>query len=288
MGTKDVTEKILEDYNDVFADIANVLLFQGKERIKPNDLRNSSVHSMYKADDTKVHEQERDVAKIWMPYNIKLALIGYENQTEVYKFMPFRAIGYDGANYRKKKKKENDTIIPVVTIVLYFGSKHWNVPKNLKSFVNIPIGLEEYVNDYKIHVFEIAWLSEETISKFKSDFGVVARFFANKRKNPEYVPDDKTKIRHVDEVLKLLSVIAKDHRYEDVLKSDDFKEVQNMCDVAERIERKGIKQGIEQGQDLLIEAARRLRNGESPEQLWEKDFDKETIAKAQQMLSILK
>ncbi len=31
MGTKDVTEKILEDYNDVFADIANVLLFQGKE-----------------------------------------------------------------------------------------------------------------------------------------------------------------------------------------------------------------------------------------------------------------
>ena len=75
----------------------------------------------------------------------------------------------------------------------------------------------------------------------------MARFFANKRKNPEYVPDDKTKIRHVDEVLKLLSVIAKDHRYEDVLKSDDFKEVQNMCDVAERIERKGIKQGIEQG-----------------------------------------
>lgn len=181
-------------------------------------------------------------------------------------------------------QKENDTIIPVVTIVLYFGSKHWNAPKNLKSLVNIPVVLEEYVNDYEIHVFEIAWLSEETISKFKSDFGVVARFFANKRKNPEYVPDDKTKIRHVDEVLKLLSVIAKDHRYEDVLKSDEFKEVQNMCDVAERIEKKG----MEQGQDLLIEAARRLRNGESPEQLWEKDFDKETIAKAQQMLSILK
>lgn len=242
MGTKDVTEKILEDHNDVFADIANVLLFQGKERIKPNDLRNSSVHSMYKADDTKVHEQERDAAKIWMPYNIKLALIGYENQTEVYKFMPFRAISYDGANYRSQLQKENDTIIPVVTIVLYFGSKHWNAPKNLKSLVNIPVVLEEYV------------------------------------------PDDKTKIRHVDEVLKLLSVIAKDHRYEDVLKSDEFKEVQNMCDVAERIEKKG----MEQGQDLLIEAARRLRNGESPEQLWEKDFDKETIAKAQQMLSILK
>ena len=29
MGEKDITEKILEDYNDVFADIINGLLFQG-------------------------------------------------------------------------------------------------------------------------------------------------------------------------------------------------------------------------------------------------------------------
>lgn len=27
MGQKDITEKLLEDYNDVFADIVNVLLF---------------------------------------------------------------------------------------------------------------------------------------------------------------------------------------------------------------------------------------------------------------------
>lgn len=30
MGEKDITEKILEDYNDVFADIINGLLFQGE------------------------------------------------------------------------------------------------------------------------------------------------------------------------------------------------------------------------------------------------------------------
>lgn len=288
MGTKDVTEKILEDYNDVFADIANVLLFHGEERIRPDDLRNSSVHSMYKADDSKVHEQERDVAKIWTPYNIQLAFIGYENQTKVYKLMPFRAIGYDGATYKSQLQKDNKSIIPVITIVLYFGSTHWNAPQNLKSLVHIPEGLEEYVNDYKINVFEIAWLPEETISKFKSDFGVVARFFTNKRKNPEYIPDDRTTIKHVDEVLKLFSVIAKDQRYEDVLKSEDFKEVRNMCDVAERIEQRGIKQGIEQGQNLLIKAARLLEDGETPEQLLANNFDKDTIVKAQQMISIIK
>ena len=29
MGQKDITEKVLEDYNDVFADIINGLLFGG-------------------------------------------------------------------------------------------------------------------------------------------------------------------------------------------------------------------------------------------------------------------
>ena len=30
MGEKDISEKMLADYNDVFADIINVLLFNGK------------------------------------------------------------------------------------------------------------------------------------------------------------------------------------------------------------------------------------------------------------------
>lgn len=30
MGIKDLTEKILKDYNDIFADIVNVLVFKGK------------------------------------------------------------------------------------------------------------------------------------------------------------------------------------------------------------------------------------------------------------------
>ena len=38
MGRMDVTEKILESYNDVFADIVNVLLFNGEAVIKPDEL----------------------------------------------------------------------------------------------------------------------------------------------------------------------------------------------------------------------------------------------------------
>ena len=60
MGQKDITEKLLEDYNDVFADIINGLIFNGEQRILPESLENIQVHSQYKADDGKVHELERD------------------------------------------------------------------------------------------------------------------------------------------------------------------------------------------------------------------------------------
>ena len=36
MGQKDITEKLLEDYNDVFADIINGLIFKGEQRILPD------------------------------------------------------------------------------------------------------------------------------------------------------------------------------------------------------------------------------------------------------------
>ena len=42
MGQKDITEKLLEDYNDVFADIVNVLLFRGNRIVKEESLKEIS------------------------------------------------------------------------------------------------------------------------------------------------------------------------------------------------------------------------------------------------------
>ena len=232
MGQKDITEKVLEDYNDVFADIINGLLFGGEQEIKPEDLENTTVHAQYKAEDDKVHELERDIAKCWKDEKVELAICGIENQSTVEKNMPFRVIGYDGVAYRSQLQQERKKILPVVTIVLYFGTdRHWNSRKKIKELMEIPKCLDCYVNDYQMHVFEIAWLTEEQISHFHSDFKVVANFFAQKRKNKDYIPDDPTEIRHVDEVLKLLQVMTGDKRYEEIF--EKRKGVRSMCDVAE-------------------------------------------------------
>ena len=64
MAEKDITEKNLEVLNDVFADIVNVLLFKGERLIDENELEADTTKSMFKSDG-KLHEQERDVSKIW-------------------------------------------------------------------------------------------------------------------------------------------------------------------------------------------------------------------------------
>jgi hypothetical protein len=246
MAEKDISEKILESYNDVFADIMNVLLFHGEQIIQPESLTDTSVHAQYRANDRKLHELERDIAKKWKKRRILLALIGNENQTDREKFMPFRILGYDGNAYQSQYRKKAKKIVPVVTVVLYFGTKqHWNYPKNIKSLMDIPEKLEPYVNDYKANIFEIAWLSEKQVAMFRSDFRIVANFFVNKRKNQDYIPDDPTVIQHVDEVLKLLSAMTGDMRYENILSRKE--KVTNMCEVAERLEQKGLKEGLKEG-----------------------------------------
>lgn len=209
---------------------------------------NTTVHSQYKDDSGKLHEQERDVAKYWRKGDTDIVLYGIENQTKVESRMPVRIFGYEGASYRGQHDKK--TIVPVITMVLYYGTdRRWTAPANIKSLIKVPDGLDKYVNDVKANVFEIAWLTDDQISKFKSDFKIVANFFVNRRKNKDYIPDDKTTIKHVDEILKFLSVMTGDNRYEKLLA--DKEGVSNMCDVAQRLEDRGMKKGIEKGNRMI-------------------------------------
>jgi hypothetical protein len=249
LGQKDISEKILLDYNDVFSDIINGIVFGGVQTVLPESLENMTVHSQYKADGEKLHEQERDVAKYWKDKGIALAIYGFEDESVPEKLMPVRIIGYDGAAYRNQLSSKR--ISPVITLVLYFGTKkRWNTPRNLKELMDIPDGLGKYVNDYHINVVEVAWLTEEEISRFHSDFRIVANFFRNKRLNENYIPDDPTVIKHVDEVLKLLSVMTGDNKYEINIDKADNGGV-SMCTVAQNLVNIGEQRGEIKGENKL-------------------------------------
>ncbi len=242
MAGKDATEKILESYNDVFSDIVNVLLFQGKQVLTADELEEEAPRTYYKADG-KLHEIERDVAKRWKNGNIRVACIGFENQTAADPDMPLRVIGYDGSEYRAQLLAENPASkrYPVVTLVLYFGyDRPWNGPLSLKERMDIPEELEAYVNDYRINLFQIAYLTQEQVQNFQSDFRIVADYFVQKREKGDYVPSTQ-EITHVQETLQLLSVMTNDRRFEEIYNERNSVEggLHNMCDVLDRAVNKG-------------------------------------------------
>ena len=259
MGQKDITQKNFEAYNDVFSDIVNGTLFDGREVIKPEALVDAMAKSQYKADDNVIHEQERDVAKYWTDKNcyIRLALLGVENQLAIDMDMPLRVIGYDGSSYRDemnqdkivideatgKKHKIRHERYPVVTIVLYFGKTPWKKPLRLYDVLKISDELKPFVSDYKINLIDVPRLTREQVEKFTSDFQIIADYFVQLNESNDYVPKEKT-IRHTDSFLKLMSVLTQDDKYVEMSKEISHgKEGFNMCEVLDRAEARGEARG---------------------------------------------
>lgn len=278
MAQADIAEKNFIELNDVFADIYNVLVFEGKQVMLEDALSNLSPLSQYKADEGMLHEQERDIFKIWRGHGVNLMLAGIENQTRPDKDMPFRVIGYDGAVYRSQLLKAKEKVIngqkkkvaikeryPVVTIVLYFGEERWDYPKNLLECFEPPLAedeitevLKEYIQDYRVHVFDIPRLTKEQVQLFRSDFRIVADYYTNVYNTNEYVPDNAV-ITHVDEFLKLMKVLTGDKRFEEIAHTitEAEKEELRMCRILDereaRGEARGFARGLTEGREQGIE-----------------------------------
>lgn len=248
MAEKDITEKNLEALNDVFADIVNVLLFKGEQVISEKDLEADTTKSMFKADG-KIHEQERDVSKFWKNGEIRISILGIENQTAQDSDMPLRVISYDGASYKQQLLEKNQKKrYPVATLVLYFGTEEkWSKAKNLYDCFEVPEKLKPFVNDYKINVFNIAFLNQKTIAMFKSDFKIIAEYFRAKRLNQKY-KGSKEKLKHANETLKMFSALTGDNSFEKVYNESNSKKGGiTMCDVVERIRNDGRTEGRIEG-----------------------------------------
>ena len=261
MAQKDITEKALVWYNDVFSDIVNNLLFDGEPVVKPTALRDTKTHLPYKSDSKDVRDQDRDNCKVWLEEEtgFRLSYFGIENETKAEDDEPFRVIGYDGAAYRdqiyyftvedeegNKERLKSTERYPVVTLVLYMGyKKHWDKAKTLYEGFTRPVSerLKPYVSDYKINVFEVAYLTDEQVARFKSDFWIVADYFTQMRKNNNYVPSER-QLTHVREVLDLMRVLTGDDRFtEHVDEFEKSKEAVTMCKVLDEVENRGISTG---------------------------------------------
>lgn len=251
MAKKDIQEKLLEDFPDVFADIVNVAGFFGEQIIEPDSLEDGPTASIYKAAEGNNREQFRDVCKYSTKLGVHMMLLGLENQTDVDHDMVFRVMRYDGASYKMQDKKHKKA--PVITWVLYFGCKRWKAPKSIheaiiKGFPNWK-KVMRFVPDYQINLIEVAFLPKQIREQFTSDFRIVAEYLHAKRTGhvEEFYgsPEGHQKIQHVQAILEFLQTFGKDERYK-AMESRVYKEAEiggniTMCTLLDYAENKGIK-----------------------------------------------
>ena len=275
MAEKDITEKLLTDIDEVFADIYNSLCFNGENIIKPDDLSNASVTTAFISNDV-TRGLISDVSKIYKNSNLTLALLNIENQSTEDSDMPFRIIGYEGAKYNSQLISGSNERYAVATLVLNFNTKkRWSTPKSIKESLKnkYPIELDEYINDYKVNVIDVAFMDKEDIEKLNSDFKAVAKYYYLKRNNIEDFEElGDCNLKYPVQTFATMKALTGDSRFETAY--NDYVETHkdDKGVTMEKILDDLINKGKSEGKELQArETAINLKN---------MNMDEETIAKA--------
>ena len=224
MGTKDTITKDYMADNRVFADVFNHMLYKGKNIIDPDTLHpldttavavpygsgRSEVPIQKFRDEFKSFNVMHDGSRIYL-------LLGIENQSEQHYAMPVKNMVYDALEYAgqvenstKSHRKagqwsstsgeyltgfyRNDRLIPVITVVVYFGSDNWEAPRSLHEMLSVQDPeILSMVPDYRINLFSPAEIKDEELNKLQSNLREVMLFIKyakDKRKLQELTSRD--------------------------------------------------------------------------------------------------
>lgn len=204
MGKQDLLAKKYMTDNEKFADVFNYCLYDGRQIIKSENLREENIsevaipYGLGKNNGTV--GKYRDIIKkcvVKSDDKYTYFLLGIENQSEIHYAMPVRNMLYDALNYsgqitniekqhKKNKDKMNsaeylsgvtrkDKITPVITLVIYWGNEIWDAPKSLyEMFSDTNLDTLKFVNDYRINLISPKEIKDFTV--FKTELGKVLEF----------------------------------------------------------------------------------------------------------------
>ncbi len=209
-GVDTYTKNYIKD-KEVFADAFNYFLYGGKKVIHPEQLQTvdtTEVVVPYGEDETGLKTQPvqkiRDSFYSVMTDNKSVfMLLGLENQTHpdnampvrngLYDFMEYAAQVQEAAKAHRKAKNYGDTndflsgfhktdkLIPVYTLVLYWGTGSWSAPRSLFEMLDLEKGSDYYgLNDWKLNLIIPDEITEdEALEKFGSELGKALIYVKN-------------------------------------------------------------------------------------------------------------
>ena len=258
--TKDNISKEYMKNNERFADLFNFYLYDGKSIIKDKDLIEIDTNDILNLENKYNITRYRDIVKkaiIKYSDNITYALIlGLENQTEINYAMVIRNMVYDSITYQKQIEALNgkskygkikyevlkkEKLKPVITLVLYFGNKKWNGPKDLYSmFEESNTEIRKYVSNYKLNLITPYDLEEKEFDKFKTEIKLLLKYikYSNNKKELEKISKDKEFERVSKDTANTINVMTGSK-----LNIEEKEGAINMCKAIDDMRKDAIKEG---------------------------------------------
>lgn len=276
---KDLSEKNLVANAEVFADISNVNLYDGRCVIQPEDLELLPQEMIYKDTEGKNAKVMADVRMRWRKNGSVIVVIQIENQSQISNIMPIRDLGYifnnyneqikeiirkneqEGKHFYAKELADGDRLQPVITVIIYYGKEKWTRPLSILDMLDLDEEekkeLEPLLLNHKIHLVSLSSLDENEVEKYKSDFWHVIKFLTlhGYGKTRKYLEEESSKraVKHPEEVRNVLYALSSDKRFLEANLTQKGKEEPQMgqiSDVLDQIEEimfeKGIEKGVEQ------------------------------------------
>ena len=183
--------------------------------------------------------------------------------------MLLRKAGYAGAVYREQYENKLPNLFPVIAFVLYWGERRWKSSRSTRRLFRKRELQEEkwkYIDEMKLHVFEMRFLPEETRKMFQSDMRIVVDFLAE---GEGY--RSQRKIVHKGALIRMLKVLSGETDIESVEKWMEENQVREedeitVCELFDQYvrqgraegEKKGIEKGIEKGESRLAKLVQAL------------------------------
>lgn len=189
MGKVDIATKQYMSHRDVIADAFNFYIYDGRQIIKPEKLQKidtAEIFLPYGNDADIAVQKMRDNLMLWsmaMDNEAVYVVLGIENQDKIHYAMAVKNMLYDALQYAKqveeakrsyrdktKEKtvklnseeflsgfKKEDKLMPVITLVIYFGDKDWDGAKSIHDMLSVDNQeLLSYIPDYRINLIEPA------------------------------------------------------------------------------------------------------------------------------------
>ncbi len=245
MGQIDTLTKNYLSEKRRFAELFNVLVFH-REEVDHTKLNEEDTSL---TDPSLSVQRQRDVLKVMEDGKRKMVLLGVENQTNIHPRMPLRVMEYDALTYKRQKQKH---LIPVITVVLYWGSGPWKGPRSLFDIMD-PEYRERYrgiVQDYSINVLAPCELEQKDLSDLKSDLRLVLqaiKYSGDKEQFMKIISEDEGYRKVERSTAELISALTKAE-----LVYNEEKEEVDMCEAIRQLVQdaadKGIAQGVAQGE----------------------------------------